>query len=155
MGRPGDFASNNPRKSMWAGDSELVVGAVAVTMGRFAWANDAGVVTNAQPGSGVARLGFVATDGNQGLGALITTWLAGYGYQVLPGNGITLHVDADVLVQVTVANATRGQKAFASITDSTVQPGAAGAPISGYVETPWYFVSDATIGNVAAISVGG
>ena len=58
-------------------------------------------------------------------------------------------------VRVTVANASIGQKAFASNTDGTIQPGAAGASISGYTETPWFFTSAGNIGELASISQGG
>ena len=152
-GVEGDFASDNPRKAMVAGDSALVAGTGGVILGRFAWANDAGVVTNAKPGSGVARLGFAAREGQPG--AFITTWMAGASMVLNQGNAITLHTDADVLARVTVANASTGQKAFASTTDGSIQPGAAGATIAGYVETPWYFLSDANVGELASIGLGG
>lgn len=150
----GDFASDNPRKSMMAGDSALLTDSNGVYVGRFAWADDAGLVHNAKPGSGVARLGFVAREGNN-VGALITAWLSGASLLVQPGQPITLHTDADVWVRVTVAAATTGEKAFASHTDGTIQPGAAGATIAGYDETPWYFTSDAPVGSLASLSLGG
>lgn len=145
----GDFASDNPRKTMWAGDSALVAGPNGVAVGRFAWADANGVVHNDKPVSGVARLGFVSREGQSG--AFITTWMAGASLVINAGNPVTLHVDVDAFVRVTVANATYGQKAFASNTDGTVQPGAAGATIAGYTETPWIFVEPALIGALAPI----
>ena len=149
----GDFASDNPRNAMVAGDSALVTGSAGATVGRFAWADASGVVSNAKPGAGVARLGFLAREG-QPL-AFIQTWMAGSSLLIPAGLGVTLHTDADVWVRVTVAVATQGQKAFAKLTDGTIQPGAAGATISGFVETPWIFTSAAAIGELASIGLGG
>lgn len=150
----GDFASDNPRKSLLAGDSALLTSADGVYVGRFAWADDTGLVYNAKPGAGVARLGFVAREGNSAF-ALLATWLSGASLLMNPGQPITLHTDADVWVRCTVAAATPGLKAFASHTDGTVQPGAAGAAIAGYDETPWFFTSDAPVGSLASLSLGG
>jgi len=152
IGVAGDFASDNPRKAMVAGDSALVATSAGVTLGRFAWANAAGVVSNAKPGSGVARLGFAAREGQPG--GFLTTGLVGASMVLNGGNAIVLHEDADVLVDVTVGAATIGLKAFASTTDGSVQPGAAGATISGYVETPWSFLSAAAVGEQAIIGIG-
>lgn len=149
----GDFASDNPRQAMVAGDSQLVTKTGGATVGRFAWADGNGLVSNAKPGSGVARLGFLAREG-QPL-AFITTWLSGASLLIPAGQPVTLHTNADVWVRVTVANASIGQKAFASNTDGTIQPGAAGASISGYTETPWFFTSAGNIGELASISQGG
>lgn len=149
----GDFASDNPRQAMVAGDTQLMTTTGGLTLGRFAWADANGLVTNAKPGSGAARLGFAAREG-QPL-AFIQTWLAGASLLVPAGLGITLHTQADVWVRNTVASATVGQKAFASTTDGTVRPGAAGATIAGYVETPWFYTSAAAVGELASLSQGG
>lgn len=148
----GDFASDNPRFSMDAGPGGLVTDATLGTIvGRFAWADGNGVVTNAKPGSGVARLGFVAREGN--FLALITTWLAESSLTIPPGMPITLHTDADVWARATVANGTVGQKAFAKNTDGTIQPAAAGATVSGYTETPWFLVTAGLIGELVKLSL--
>ena len=150
----GDFSSENPRKSMVTGDSQLIVGSGGAYVGRFAWADATGKVTNA-PSGGTApyRLGFAARNGQNY--AFFQTWLEGSTLLIPEGNVITLHTDADVWARVTVAAASIGQKAFASETDGTIQPGAAGATIAGYIETPWYFVSAAPVGELANLSQGG
>ena len=149
----GDFASDNPRQAMVAGEAALVTGSDGVTLGLFAWADDAGVVTNAKPGSGVARLGFASREG-QGA-AFIATWLQGYSMLMPAGLGITLHTDADVWALNTVGAATTGQKVFASNTNGSIQPGTAGTPISGYTETNYFYLSDAAVGEIAMIGTGG
>lgn len=150
----GDFASENPRQSMVVGDSQLLVGVGGVTVGRFAWADANGFVTNA-PTGGTApyRMGFCARSGQNY--AFFQTWLEGSTLLIPEGNVITLHTNADVWVRTTVAAAVVGKKAFASTTDGTIQPGTAGATIAGYVETPWYFVTAAPIGQLAMLSQGG
>ena len=150
----GDFASDNPRKAMVAGDSALVAGSTGVYVGRFAWADANGVVTNAKPGSGVARLGFMAREG-QPLGLIPVMSTTGATLLAQAGREVTLHTDLDAWVRVTVGAATQGQKAFASTPDGTIQPGAAGATISGYEETPWFFTSAAAVGELASIGLGG
>ena len=150
----GDFASENPRKSMTVGDSALVTAAAGVTLGRFAWADATGQVRNTNTGGTAPyRLGFAARSGQPI--AFINQWLVGSNLTVPEGLPIVLHTDADVWARVTVAAASIGQKAFASETDGTIQPGAAGATIAGYVETPWYFVSAAPVGSLAMLSQGG
>ena len=65
----GDFASSNPRSTVLAGQGALVADTAGVTVGRFAWADATGKVTNA--GSGVPT-GFVHRE-QQGV---ITVFLA-------------------------------------------------------------------------------
>lgn len=142
----GDFASANPRASALAGAGQLVAAASGVIVGRFAWANlTNGTVANS--GSG-APSGFVHRENN----AQIQTWLADSGYQILQGYPVTLMTQGDFWAKINVAAATPGQKAFASLTDGSVQPGAAGATIAGYVETPFFIASAAAIGELAKIS---
>ena len=148
----GDFATDNPRKSMSAGEGQLLSPSEGLTLGRFAWADAAGLAHNAKP-SGVARLGFAAREGQEL--AFITTWLAGASMLVPGGLPIVLHTDLDVWVRVTVAAATIGQKAFVSTTDGTMQPGAAGATIAGFQETPWFITRVAAVGELTVISQGG
>lgn len=134
----GDFASANPRSTVLAGPGALVAGAAGVTVGRFAWSDADGKVTNA--GSGVPT-GFVHRE-QQGV---ITIWLA-EATMIIPGGlGVTLHNGGDFWVATKTA-ATLGQKIFASNTDGTVSTGAAGATIAGHTETNMFVGSAGAIG---------
>lgn len=120
----GDFASSNPRASVVTGEATFVAGTVGVTVGRFAWADSNGLVTNAGQG---APTGFLHRDQQ----ALITTFLADNTMLVPQGLPITLHAAGDFWAKATVAGATKGQKAFAKFQDGTVQFAAAGSTIAG------------------------
>lgn len=127
-GVEGGFASTNPHATFLAGEAALVAGDNGVTIGRFAWAVD-GVASNAGTG---APSGFVNRDGQ----ASITTWLGQASNVIQEGREVTLMTAGDFWARTSTA-ATRGQKIFASLTTGQVQTGAAGATISGYVETPF------------------
>lgn len=125
-GVEGGFASTNPHATYLAGEAALVAGTGGLTVGRFAWDVN-GKATNA--GSG-APSGFVLRDGQ----ASITAWLGEASMLIQPGREVTLVTAGDLWARTSTA-ATRGQKIFASLTTGQVQTGAAGATISGYVET--------------------
>ena len=127
-GVEGGFASTNPHATFTAGEAALVAGTNGLTVGRFAWAVD-NVASNAGTG---APSGFVNRDGQ----ASITTWLGQASNLIQSGREVTLMVAGDFWARTSTA-ATRGQKIFASLTTGQVQTGAAGATISGYVETPF------------------
>ena len=139
----GDFASANPRSSYVGHEGTLVAGSSGVTVGRFAWAVN-GVVSNAGTGK---PTGFVARE--QGV-ALITTYLAETSNVIAQGFPVTLQVTGDYWAAVTVAQATVGQKVFASLTDGTIQPAAAGATVAGYIETD-FFVTGFPVGGTGAV----
>lgn len=127
-GIEGGFAGTNPHATYLAGEAALVAGSSGLTVGRFAW-DAAGVASNA--GSGVPS-GFVHRDGQ----ASITVWLGQASNLIQPGREVTLMVAGDFWARTSTA-ATRGQKIFASLTTGQIQTGAAGATISGYIETPF------------------
>ena len=139
----GDFASANPRASVVAHEGGLVAGTGGVTVGNFAWATGNTVLNS---GTG-APTGFVHRE--QG-SALITTYLAETGNLIPAGFAMNLMRTGDYWVAVTVTTATVGQKAFAKLTDGTVQFAAAGATVSGYVETP-FFCSGFPVGGTGAV----
>lgn len=146
----GDFASDNPRIAMVAGPGGLITDTtLGLTVGRFAWADAAGVAHNAYPSgaSPVARLGFAAREGNEL--ALITVWLGEASLVIPPAMPVTLHVDADVWARVTVANGSQGQKAFASYKDGSMIPGAAGSSMTTAI-TGDITNGAATIANLSA-----
>lgn len=125
----GDFASANPRASVLAGAGSLLAGASGVTIGLFAWANSAGLVSNAGTG---APSGFVHREPS----ASIVTWLGTSGNVIQPNREITLHQSGDFWA-VTTTTYTKGQKVFASLTTGQIATGAAGATIAGFIETKW------------------
>lgn len=148
----GDFASDNPRQALVSGPGGFVTGTGGVILGRFAWADGNGVVTNAKPGSGIARLGFVSREGQAA--ALITAWMGESSLTVPDGLAITLHSKCDVWMRF-AAGATAGQKVYASHTDGTVLADATGQTHAGYEETNWVVLSTAAAGELARTSQEG
>ncbi|ELY4207624.1 hypothetical protein EJD93_04545 [Cronobacter sakazakii] len=142
-GVEGGFASTNPHATFLAGEAELVAGTGGLTIGRFAWAVN-GVATNTGTG---APSGFVHRDGQ----AAITEWLGASSNVIQAGREVTLMVAGDFWARTATA-ATRGQKIFAVLADGTIKTGAAGATISGAVETPFYAGSACDAGELVKIS---
>jgi hypothetical protein len=143
----GDFASSNPRASVVAGPGAFTAGSGGATVGRFAWADSNGYVTNA--GSG-APTGFIHRD----MQALITTYLASNSMVIPQGLAMTLHRAGEFWVR-TATSATVGQKVFASNTDGSVKTGTAGATISGYTETNFFVDSVGNANELIKISTWG
>lgn len=148
----GDFASANPRSSVVSHEGGFVAGTGGLTVGRFAWYSGNTVLNS---GSGTVG-GFVHRE--QG-SALISTYLAEYGNLIPAGFAVNIMRSGDYWATVTVNAATVGQKAFASTTDGTVQFAAAGATISGYVETNFYCTGfpiggTGAVGELVTISSG-
>lgn len=142
----GDFASNNPRANVLAGPGGLVAGTGGVTVATFGWVQtDGKTVLNAGT---TAPSGFIS---RQDMQAVITVYGAGYGNTIPAGFQVTLYNKGDFGVETTTA-ATVGQKIFASTTTGAVQTGAAGATISGYVETPFYVASAGAANTVIKMS---
>ena len=147
----GDFAGANPRATVIAHEGSLLAGTGGVSTGLFGWVQSNGSVLCAGT---IAPTGFIAR--SQGA-ALISTYLAESGVNIPAGFAVTLFKGGDYYAKITVATATIGNKAFASQTDGTMQPGAANASISGYVETPFYITGFPTggtgaVGELAVIS---
>jgi hypothetical protein len=139
----GDFASANPISTVVAHEGTLIAGTGGVTVARFAWASN-GSVLNAGT---ITPTGFVGR--TQGA-ALITTYLAETGNLIPAGFPVTLMRGADLWCTITVSAAAIGKKAFASNTDGTMQPGTAGATISGYTETP-FTITGFPVGGTGAV----
>ncbi len=143
----GDFASANPRASVLAGPNALIADAAGVTVGRFAWADSDGLVTNAGTG---APTGFVHREQQ----ALITQWLGETSMLVPEGLPITLHNEGDFWAK-TLTVATVGQKVFASLTTGEVKTDAAGATVAGYVETIFKVGSSGAANELIKITTWG
>jgi hypothetical protein len=145
----GDFASANPRRSLIAGEGTLIAGAVAVIVGRFAYAlNSNGTVTNAKPG-GASRLAFV----HRNQPALNIIWLSESTMAVQPGLEMTLFAGGDFWCRF-AAGAAVGQKVFVVDADGTAVAGTAGATIAGATESTWHIEQACAAGELAKINTG-
>lgn len=144
----GDFAGSNPRASYPSGEGGHVAGAGGVTVARFAWIQaDGKTVLNAD--ASAVPHGFIHREQQ----ALITTFLGESSNVVPVGLPVTVMRTGDYYVTATVGAATAGQKAFAKLTDGTMQAAAAGATVSGYVETPFTITRGALVGEVAVMTL--
>lgn len=147
-GVPGDIASGNVIFSTLAGEGGLVAGTGGLTIAAFGWIQADGRSVLNKPASGTAAPdGFVFRD----MQSLITQWLEEYTMVIPEGLITTLAAGGDFFA-VTKTTATRGQKVFASTTDGTISTGAAGATITGSVETKWMVASGGAAGSVIVIS---
>ncbi|MGL4756310.1 MAG: structural cement protein Gp24 [Aeromonadaceae bacterium] len=143
----GDFATANPRASFPAGEGQYVAASAGVTVGRFAWIDSStGLVSNAGTGK---PDGFIHREQQ----ALISTYLAESSNMIPQGFPVTVMRTGDYFATATVGAATKGQKAFAKLTDGTVQAGAAGATISGFIETDFVITQAAALNELAVISL--
>ncbi len=142
----GDFASNNPRATVLAGPGGLVAGTGGLTVATFAWVQSDGV-TVLNVGS-TAPSGFIS---RQDMQAIISTYGAEAGSTIPAGFGVTLYNKGDFFVTTGTA-ATVGQKIFASTTTGAIETGAAGATISGYIETDFYVASAGAANSLIKMS---
>jgi hypothetical protein len=143
----GDFATANPRASFPAGEGQYVAGAAGVTVGRFAWIDAAtGLVSNTGTGK---PDGFIHREQQ----ALITVYLAEASNLVPQGFPVTVMRNGDYWATSTVAAATKGQKAFAKLSDGTIQPGAAGATIAGFIETDFVITQGCALNELLVMSL--
>lgn len=143
----GDFASSNPRANLPAPEGGYVAGAAGVTVGRFAWVQGDGVsVLNS--GSGKPD-GFIHREQQ----ALISTYLAEASNVVPVGFPVTVMRTGDYYATANVSSAVKGEKAFASLTDGSIQFAATGSTISGYIETDFVCTQPAGIGELAVMTL--
>jgi hypothetical protein len=125
----GDFASANPRWSVNAGPGGLVAGVGGVTVGRFAWWDNANHRTVLNSGAGVPT-GFVHREQQ----ALITTYLSEAANVVPVGFGVTLMSGGDFwALNDGTTEALVGQKAYADLATGKVSFAATGSAATGSV----------------------
>ena len=131
----GDFASSNPYATLLNSPEDgLSAGTGGAVVGRFGWVNKINqTVSNA---GATAPDGFISRNYN----ALINTLSDESSMTIPAGRNIALHTKGDFWVK-TKTNATVGQKVFASTTTGEISTGAAGATVSGSVETSFYVAS--------------
>ena len=143
----GDFATANPRASFPAGEGQYVADTAGVTVGRFAWINaSTGLVSNTGTGK---PDGFIHREQQ----ALISVYLAEASNVVPQGFPVTVMRTGDYWATATVGAATKGQKVFAKLSDGTVQAGAAGATIAGFIETDFVITQGCALNELAVISL--
>lgn len=146
-GVEGDFASANPRATVLAGEGALVAGEGGATVGRFAWADADGQVTNAGAG---APTGFIGRH----MQAVITEWLGEASMLIPDGVAMALYNEGDFWVKSSTV-ATVGQKVFANNATGAIATGAAGATVADHTETRWTVKSPAAVGELLKISTWG
>lgn len=143
----GDFATANPRASFPAGEGQYVAAAAGVTVGRFAWIDAVtGLVSNTGTGK---PAGFVHREQQ----ALISVYLAEASNVVPQGFPVTVMRTGDYWATATVADAVKGNKVFAKLSDGTVQAGAAGATIAGFIETDFVITQGCALNELAVITL--
>lgn len=123
----GDFCDVSPRSTVDAGPGAIVAGAGGLTVGRFAWVQDANYSIALNTGSG-APTGFVHREQQ----ALITAFLAESSNVVPQGLPVTLHSGGGFWVKNDgTTAATRGMKAYANNSNGKISFAATGTPTSG------------------------
>lgn len=140
VGVPGDRASMNPISVI----SRLAQ--VAVTVAAFVWP---GTDTDNQvQNTGTGKpLGFAIRNQT----GIIPNYLQEYSMQVPAGFPVEVAERGEFFAKS--ANvATLGQKVFATLADGTLQFGAAGATITGAIETPFVVTRGGAAGAVIKIS---
>lgn len=141
VGVPGAFASVNPIVSTSLG---RIAGA-DVPIGGFCWDDPSNEGEVLPSGTG-KPLGFVCRDVIYPIASFDPA-------QNFVPEGCTpcIMVEGDFYVQPE-ATVTKGQKVFANLTTGAVSGGAAGATVSGSVETDWAFATGAEAGGIAIIT---
>lgn len=150
IGVPGAFASINPVVSTALGK----IAGTDLTIGGFCWDDTTNVGQVKNTGTG-KPLGFVARDVIYPINTLVSfpdDEETGNASNIVPkGYNVNVMVEGDFYV-VCPETVTVGMKVFASTTDGTIKAGAAGATVSGAVETDWVFMQAGDEGDIVVIS---
>lgn len=150
IGVPGAFASINPVVSTALGK----IAGTDLTIGGFCWDDTTNVGQVKNTGTG-KPLGFVARDVIYPINTLASypeDEEAGDTSNFVPkGYNVNVMVEGDFYVTAP-ETVTVGMKVFASTTDGTIKAGAAGATVSGAVETDWAFMQAGDEGDIVVIS---
>lgn len=142
----GDFASSNPYATLLNSPEDgLSAGTGGAVVGRFGWVN--------QINQTVSNAGATAPDGfiSRNYNALINTLSAESSMTIPAGRTLALHSKGDFWAK-TKTVATVGQKVFASTTTGEVSTGAAGASVSGHVETAFVVATAAGVNELIKIT---
>jgi len=148
VGQVGHPASTSPIIAAAGGPGAFKAAAAGVTIATFVFrdATDPTIVTNVAPSATTKPVGFI-----QNLGQAIIGYGLSNSMLIRGGAEISPKVGGDFWAKSSTV-ATEGQKVFASVTDGTIATGAAGATVTGYVETDWYVSHGAAVGNLIIIS---
>lgn len=150
IGVPGAFASINPVVSTALGK----IAGTDLTIGGFCWDDTTNVGQVKNTGTG-KPLGFVARDVIYPINTLVSypeDEEAGNTSNFVPkGYNVNVMVEGDFYVTAP-ETVTVGMKVFAGTTDGTIKAGAAGATVSGAVETDWAFMQAGDKGDIVVIS---
>lgn len=137
----GTIATRNPVAIHLAGQGALVAGPYGVKLGRFAWANDAGQVSNARVAD--ESLGF----------ALMQAPIWGRAYW---SDGALVLRAAQTLTMISAGDVWARFDGGAEIGAQVYAQRLDGAAVAGYAPhadpTPWYVATDAAPGGLAIIS---
>lgn len=145
VGQAGQPASNSPIIAAAGGPGAFQAGSSGLVMARFAWRNASNPLLLDNTGTG-KPIGFIYNNANATIG-----YLQGNSMTIPAGREASPVVGGDFwAISTTVA--TVGQKVFAVLATGLLATGAAGATISGAVETDWYVASPAAIGDLLIIS---
>lgn len=148
VGQVGQPASTSPIIAAAGGPGAFKATSAGVTIATFVFrdATNPKIVTNVAPTSTTKPIGFI-----QNLAQAIIGYGQSASMLIRGGVEVSPKVGGDFWVKSSTV-ATNGQKVFASITDGTIATGAAGATVTGFVETDWYVSQGAAIGDLVIIS---
>lgn len=148
VGAEAQPASTSPIIAAAGGPNAFVAGENGVTIGTFVFrtAADETVVTNVAPTATSVPVGFI-----QNVGQATILYNEQNSMLIPEGREVSPKVGGEFWAKSTTV-ATIGQKVFASVTNGTLSTGAAGATVSGSVETPWTVSHGAAIGDLIIIS---
>lgn len=145
VGQAGQPASNSPIIAAAGGPGAFQAGTNGLIMARFAWRNATNLLQLDNTGTG-KPVGFIQNNANATI-----TYLQSNSMTISAGREASAVVGGDFwAISTTVA--TVGQKVFAVLATGLLATGAAGATISGAIETDWYVASPAAIGDLLIIS---
>lgn len=145
VGQAGQPASNTPIIAAAGGPGAFQAGDNGLVMARFAWRDATNPMKLNNTGTG-KPVGFVQNNANATI-----NYLQSNSMTIPKGREASPIVGGDFWA-VSATAATIGQKVFAVLADGTLKTGAAGATISGAVETDWSVASPAAVGDLLVIS---
>lgn len=153
----GDFATANPRSTVYAGEAGLVAGPLGVTVAKFAWVtpspladSNGTIVTNSGEGA-VAPTGFVHREQQ----ALITQYLAEFSNLVPQGFAVVLYNGGDFFAVANGQAAVPGSQIFARFSDGAIFIGAAPAGTTATGSIGATFTATGTAESLVVTAVTG
>lgn len=144
IGFEGDFASANPHKTVPSTTLGFKAGTSGVIVGRFAWADDQGFVSNA--GSTIPT-GFVYRNQQ----AVITDVTKSYTNTINAGFPVTLVEGGDFWVKSSTESSI-GQVVYASTADGSISTAAKGSAPANTVETGWTVARGGKAGDLIIVN---